>query len=233
MNPRNVLAAARIRRLITLGAETPTYEELLVGALPNIGPLVAIGNPADKLAHPAGHHTYPEHTDWRVLIRELLIKAQISLISIGESNGLLWEIEQVTSTVQPERIILCLPICKTVAEKEQRYRGFRIATLGIFPRPLPEKVGDAQFLYFDTDWTPHRLTTERDDPVLNLPSLKTPGEGAQVEVLDSLNRRFVADMDFHSPFHQVILLLRACGTGILAILSLLAFFALISLLISP
>jgi hypothetical protein len=201
----------------------PSYEELLEGSLPDVGPFLAIGNPADELAQPGAARMYVPDDGWREVVLEFTNKAQLILASIGESPGFLWEIQQVSLNVSPERIILCLPIYKAIQEKEQSYKRFREATAKIFPHPLPEEVGTAQFLYFDRDWIPHLLTPQREDQVLKCSGLGGAAAERQIEVLRSFNLRFIPDKRFYSSSYQALVLLRYT---IITTVGLLLFFGL-------
>jgi len=45
----------------------------------------------------------------------------------------------------------------SAAERQAEWEGLRRAYQGIFPKNLPERIGDAVFLVFDEDWTPRGI----------------------------------------------------------------------------
>ena len=86
--------------------------------------------------------------------------------------------------MRPERVIVSLPLDAGRKEpsRQERYDAFRRELGDAFPRPLPEKIGHCQFLYFDGDWTP-RLLGERGTA---LPA----GESERARALRQLAREF-------------------------------------------
>jgi hypothetical protein len=173
---------------------------------------------------------YVNDDSWQEIVLGFVSKAQFFLASIGESQGFLWEIQQLSLKVSPERIVLCLPIYKTTQEKEQSYKRFREATADIFPNSLPEEVGSAQFLYFDRNWIPHLLTSQKDQ-LLKCSSLEGPVNERQMEVLKSFSLRFIGDKRFYSSSYQAFVLFKYTIIAIGGLLLFFGFMEIIALLI--
>ncbi|ANZ40852.1 hypothetical protein BBK82_37580 [Lentzea guizhouensis] len=141
-----------------------TEEERFARAFSRIGPLVAIGRPGEPLP-PAGAPRVYVGDDWQQTVRELLHRSRLVLIGAGRGEGLRWELELVTVTVDPRRVVVLLPF------GNWEYDHFRSEVAGLFPHPLPDlaPLPDADdhtvraALHFREDWTAElvRLSTDR------------------------------------------------------------------------
>jgi hypothetical protein len=109
----------------------------------------------------------------------------------------MWEVDHVVNHVQPEQLILCLPNQKLKLTRPQRpetreagrlkvYQTFRIKTQDSFPRPLPEQVGSAKFIYFKEDWEP-QLSVFRSEKIFSTPGEKDFDEDPKIKALAWLN----------------------------------------------
>ena len=139
-----------------------TYEERLTRTLRKIGPLVAVGDPTERLPLLGAARTYAPDESWQETVDKLTGRAGVVILHAGDGNGLAWEVDHVVEGDTPERVILSLPLDAERKEpsRQERYDTFRRRLGDAFPRPLPEAIGHCQFLYFDADWTP-RLLGER------------------------------------------------------------------------
>ena len=174
--------SSRVRISLREGFEK-TYEERLTRTLRKVGRLVAVGDPTEELPLLGAARTYAADEDWQKKVAELTAQASVVLLHAGESPGLGWEVRHVIELDAPERLILSLPLDAERKEpsRQERYDAFRRTFGNAFPRPLPEKIGHSQFLYFDADWTPRLL--ERGTA---LPS----GESERTRALRQLAREF-------------------------------------------
>ena len=152
---------------------TDTYEEHIASALRGIGRLRAVGKPGEKLA-PAGiDRIYLEGDDWRGQVERSMQSARFVIIQHGLTAGLLLELQKAIHHLPAHRLLISLPIrlkpkqlpdwiTRSKAPSRQAlYDQFRRETTGMFPRPLPDSIGGATFLYFDEDWTPRLLEPAR------------------------------------------------------------------------
>jgi hypothetical protein len=137
-----------------------TYEQRLARALASIGPLRAIADPSDELLEIGAGRLRAADWEWQYRVAELTESAALIILHAGASDGLAWEIEHVVALGTPERVILALPLGAEPGQpsREQRYADFVRATWELFPRGLPDRVGESTFLFFDHDWKPHRLS---------------------------------------------------------------------------
>jgi hypothetical protein len=136
-----------------------TYEERLVRALADVGPVVAIADPSDELLEIGADRLRAADWEWQYRVAELTERAQAIILHAGASDGLAWEIEHVVGLRTPERMIVALPLDAQPGQpsRQERYAHFVRATWELFPRGLPDRVGESTFLYFDRDWKPHRF----------------------------------------------------------------------------
>lgn len=131
-----------------------TEEERLARAFAQIGPLVAIGRPGEPLP-PAGAPRVYVGNDWQRTVRELLDRAQLVLVGAGRGDGLRWELELVSATVDPRRVVVLLPF------DTWEYDHFRSGVADLFPHPLPDLAalpdadhhGIRAALLFHEDWS--------------------------------------------------------------------------------
>ena len=86
---------------------------------------------------------------------------ELQLIPKDVKSGLLWEISEAVKMNLPRKLILAIPV------DLESYEGFRKATAGLFPKPLPEpssvrnltrtfieNIEIRGFVCFDSAWKP-------------------------------------------------------------------------------
>ena len=149
------------------------YEELLAFALREVGSVVTIGDPRERLPLLGAARIYaatpeaagsPDEDPWKREVGAQIANARLVLLHIGSSQGLRWEIEQVVARADPRRVVLCVnppgrlkPSLSTAhkvrADARKAWTEFRGACQAAFPRGLPESIEDARFVRFDADWT--------------------------------------------------------------------------------
>jgi hypothetical protein len=114
-------------------------------------------------------------------------------MQIGESDGFLWELDQVVKSVKPEQLILGLPSASKRGEaaRQAQYDHFRSRSLSSFASPLPEKMGAAQFLYFGDGWSPHTLEPYKSSRILQPSIGHSGGHTLQQMALKELHAEFM------------------------------------------
>src|SRR5262249_39956898 len=88
---------------------------------------------------------------------DLISRAQLVVLQVGETQGLRWELGQVTGRLSPEKVLLYLPHRLKVSrrKRERAYQAFRAWASELFPGGLPDAIGDSYFVYFSgTSWRP-------------------------------------------------------------------------------
>jgi len=136
-----------------------TEEEYLVAVLNDFGPCIAIGQPGERLPDLGAARMYVADDQWQDKVRELLVSSKLVVLRAGKTRNFLWEVEQSIKNVNPLKIIILIPKMKNT------YSQFRKLANSLFPKPLPETIGEPNlfsgvaslhgYLYFDEDWTSH------------------------------------------------------------------------------
>jgi hypothetical protein len=166
-----------------------TYEERLTRALANVGPLIAMANPGEASLEIGAKRLCVEDSEWRQRVADLTSRAGSVIIHAGVSDGLAWEIEHIVGLAMPERVIVALPSKgpRRQPSRQERYGAFVRRFGEVFPRGLPDRVDDSQFLYFDADWVPHRFGHRGGGTV---PRSHTGAGDQRARVLERLGKAF-------------------------------------------
>jgi hypothetical protein len=144
------------RDMVGAGGVRKTWELRLADLLGDVGPFVTIGDPTETLPRVGAARLYAGDDGWHQTVEDLIGRGGTIILHAGDSPGLDWEVERIVALDEPERLILSLPLGAD-KHREQRYATFRTRFGDEFPRGLPDGAGESQFVYFDADWTPHRL----------------------------------------------------------------------------
>jgi hypothetical protein len=120
--------------------------------------MIAIGRPGEELPELGAYRIYvPRDKDWREEVSNHISAAQLVILRLGETKGLLWELRTAIQHGEAKRLLLLVPWEKS------DYEAFRSEYATEFPAGLPEGVfrGHAGSLYgiicFWPDWTPQFL----------------------------------------------------------------------------
>ena len=128
-------------------------EEHVAEILRPVGPLVAVGAPGERLPHVGAARMYLPREGWQEPVRELMRRSRLTALTLGTSEGTMWELAETFRLLPPHRLVLFIP-----ALKKAEYQRIRAAA----PR-LPECPGwlDTRYrtviqgvIYFAADWTP-------------------------------------------------------------------------------
>ena len=152
-----------------LGDSRKTVEELISSGVRDVGPLIAVGNPADRTAVLGAARFYlREDVDWQTFVEGLMAEARLIIIN-GEflSDGLVWEIKRALELVDHEKVIFHFINYRYLPEDRPqtiftpaahiRVDGrLEVQALleSLLKRPVLGYGGDAYFLRFETDGTP-------------------------------------------------------------------------------
>ena len=111
-----------------------TEEEQFAKVFRRIGPFVAIGRPREKLPTLGATRFYAGDDEWRTKVDDLLSTARLVILRLSPTEGLLWELKEVVSRVEPNRLLLFLP---------NNYKYEPLKSLGEqwLPKPLPNLPG--------------------------------------------------------------------------------------------
>ena len=83
-------------------------EEQLAEAVAPIGPLLAIGQPGERLPKPGAIRAYATDAEWKDVVIHWLTVARLIILRPGTSQGVWWEMEQVVRATSADRFLMLL-----------------------------------------------------------------------------------------------------------------------------
>lgn len=118
-----------------------------------IGPYVSIKRPDELLEDSSfgAASIEPIGLSWKMLVTELMEKAVIIVVEAGNTNSLIWEVEQIVERCKARKLLLILP------HRQHEYDEFCRLTHSVFPQPLPHERPKSRLIMFDDYWTPKVL----------------------------------------------------------------------------
>ncbi len=134
-----------------------TYERSLAAALADVGPLVAIGRPYERLP-PLGAARMYVGDEWQLVVERLVRGSRLVVLRAGTTEGFLWELKHLVAYCDPRKVVILIP--RGMAGRG--YAQFHGFAAPVFPRGLPRRSGKAPFIGFGPDWSPVLLG--RDGP---------------------------------------------------------------------
>jgi hypothetical protein len=129
-----------------------TEEEHLVRALGAFCPVVAIGQPNERLPTLGARRHYIDQANWQDSIQRLMRRARLVVLRIGSDEGLLWELDVALRTVSRERLVLLIPSFETPylrslgSSVHSRLHSLLESRLGCALPPFPEVRGPSRRL---------------------------------------------------------------------------------------
>jgi hypothetical protein len=134
-----------------------TAEERVTGTLSRVGPVIAIGRPNERLPPLGAKRFYVSNELWKGKVSDVVKVSQLVLWATGTTPGLRWEIEHLVNMRTPEKLILWphpRALRLRAAEREQEWVRFLDMTGSVFPKPLPRRLRNTRFIYFDKLFNP-------------------------------------------------------------------------------
>jgi hypothetical protein len=169
----------RERFLGTMPIETA--EQTLAAVLRKLGPFIAMGRPGESLPTLGAARFYVSDDRWQEKVADVVKASQLVVWTTGVTEGLRWELDHLIRNVSPERLVLWAhPHVLRIGavEREEEWARFR-ATLGpLFPRPLPELLGDTRFITFRPGWQPGAIAPPRHNLIWAIRSALNPQRSA-------------------------------------------------------
>jgi len=155
-------------------------EEAIARALEDVGPLVAVGRPGERLPPLGAARMYLTDDSWQGKVEEQMDRARIILVAAGDTPGLGWELRQCAQLADPTKLVIMVP------NNANEYDGFaRLATEVGLPMPaFPPK----QHLKYATTALAALLTFKHDGKPLYVPLPKARGRGPGFNHQFSVNR---------------------------------------------
>ncbi|MEU9112339.1 hypothetical protein AB0D04_11205 [Streptomyces sp. NPDC048483] len=98
-------------------------EEHIADALRPVGPLIAVGAPGERLPHVGAVRMYLPKEQWREPVRQLMRRSRLTVLTLGRSEGTMWELAEAMRLLPPQRLLLVIP-----SMGRQEYEHIRRAT---------------------------------------------------------------------------------------------------------
>lgn len=137
------------------GSIRSTMDEQMFFAqyLSEFGPYIAIGRPGESFESMdlGAAKLYVNDEDWQKTIIELIESANVVVLEAGESAGLSWEISQLVSKANPQKVLMILP------RHQSKYDEFCLLAEEFFPESFPEDLPVSRLLMFEDGWIPVEL----------------------------------------------------------------------------
>jgi hypothetical protein len=171
----------------TLKGNMRRAEETICEAFQDIGPVIAIGRPGERLPELGAARMYVNNNNWQSAVRFFIQHSSVIVFIVGHSPGVKWEIETALEESELASILFFFPYMENLSkrrtfrskhqlklrivtkkvlgvmerERHERYRLFKKQIESRLVAALPLELGPAQFLDFLDDGTPRLLKTIR------------------------------------------------------------------------
>lgn len=86
-----------------------TLEESLVGFFGELGPVVAIGKPGEKVQPLGASRTYATNSEWQEKVRAMASKAALIVLVLGDTPGIDWELAEIPKQCGLSRLLILIP----------------------------------------------------------------------------------------------------------------------------
>jgi hypothetical protein len=100
-----------------------TLEHFLSYSVFPFGPLIAIGEPHEKLPPLGASRAYYGDLEWQDAVRGLMQEARFVIVMVHHTPNLLWEIKTLADSAMLDKTILVLPPVRR-RELKKRWLGF-------------------------------------------------------------------------------------------------------------
>ena len=114
---------------IPLGA-VQTIEMRLARAFWDMGPVISIGRPGERLPELGTSRIYVADDVWQRAVQHFLEQAAAVVILVGRSTGVTWEIQTALATVPREKLLFAFPFLLPRAARRGRWARERIRPRG-------------------------------------------------------------------------------------------------------
>ena len=163
------------------------YEADLAKVLRRVGPPITIGRPGALQPELGAARLYVHAEDWQKAVRYFMARSALIVMVVGRSTGIWWEIREAAALGLAQRLLFFFPYVEQKRAREsfwrnlylylravpttyrqlrfmreehrKRYEIFRVRGEALFHHPLPETLGEAQFLAFSASGQARLLRT--------------------------------------------------------------------------
>lgn len=143
------------RKTTSLVSDLKTEEETLVDVLSDIAPVYAIGDPTDKKMPLGASRVYVDDSHWKSTVTELMKRAVVVVLRLGETDSFWWEVETALKTIPVDRLLFIIPQNKTFDNVAILYNILLEHNIDIKKLKISvakkSRGSISSFLYFDKD----------------------------------------------------------------------------------
>lgn len=149
-------------RLNSSSVESP--EQVLAGRFGQLGPVVAVGRPNERLPPIGAARFYTTDDNWHQKVTELVSAAKYIVWVTGATKGLAWELSFILRSFPTQKLIVVahpqlLPLPES--QRQEEWARFLEVLGALFPKPMPRTLGNVHLLHFDHDGQPRPISPER------------------------------------------------------------------------
>ncbi len=132
-----------------------TGEEMLASVLKDGGPVITVGEPDKEQSILGAIRIYLKGEDWRAGVRYLMSISRLVVINANTSLGLEWEMKEARAVLGPRTLLVSFLSWQGLDEvsRQSLYERFKTHAETSLRCAMPERLGDACFMYFESDWT--------------------------------------------------------------------------------
>jgi hypothetical protein len=126
-------------------------EHKLVEKASTIGPVVAVGEPAERFPPFGAARLYVDHAHWHDVVASLVAVAQLVIFRIGDTEGFWWELSHAAEKVDPGKVLIWIPD----ADRKHFTDAILSRINAVLSHPLPplRQSRGAEFISFGPGWT--------------------------------------------------------------------------------
>ena len=100
-------ARSLVARLMRLMDRKRTLDEIVLDAASPIGPVIALGMPAESVAPLGAARLYAADSEWQETVRHLVQQSRAVIICVEDSQGVMWELKYLLADTHPAKT-LCI-----------------------------------------------------------------------------------------------------------------------------
>lgn len=120
------------------------YERLLVASMQHFGPVVAIGEPRERLPPTGAFRLYYDDDEWQAAVTRMLLAASYIVLSVGETPSVGWEIAKLKDLRLLDRSVFLVPPVRDDARRKRL--ALLAGHLGTEPALLESPEGGVMYV---------------------------------------------------------------------------------------
>lgn len=90
----------------------PGFEDIISHQLWQFGPVIAVGQPGEKLPPVGAAREYIKNEEWQTKVNSYAADSQLITFILGKSDGVLWELQHIVESGLLSKVIIIFPPLK-------------------------------------------------------------------------------------------------------------------------